>query len=503
MKSVMASSRPSAANSAPDKPQSLSLEQAPIDVVAAARNGLPGRWSRAAYWSVFALGLIWTAQLCLRSTGASLDDEIGHYLLSRDSFRFPQNLLDVWGRPVNTLIYALPAQFGWLGARLFSLLLSAATVVFTTRLAALVGARFLFLVPALLWFQPWFANLGYTVITEVPFTLWLTAGTYFWAAGRYTTASCFLGLLPLTRHEGIALTGLWVVYMLFRRNWKAAAVAAFPMLAFQLLHLAFAGAQGYAIYLQPHPTDQYGQGDWLHFVRPLRWDVGAPVVILAIVGFFSSYWLKGRRRFFTGFLIYFMIHAVIYRFGLFASGGYSLFLLPIAPAFAVAGALGLEKITAQCERVWARMVPGVSIPHRVIALGVAMVAAVVIAYGMRKPPQLLGDEAFALQQASAWLKEAGLGSRPTVATNVNFYYFHALRVGPGSYWWVVPKLTGLTKGTIVVWDRHYSSVSGLPLSDLTASDNGWRRLASFGTDEFTVIFEKLGPATMPNKEGER
>jgi len=390
-----------------------------------------------------------------------------------------------------------------LGARLFSLLLSAATVVVTTRLAALLGVRFLFLVPALLWFQPWFNSLGYSVTTEVPFTLWLTTGTFFWAAGRYELASCFLGLLPLTRHEGIALTGLWVLYMLFRRNWTAAALAAIPTLAFQLLRLVLEGAQAYAIYLEPHPTDFYGKGDWLHFIRPLRWDVGAPVVFLAILGCVSVYSLKGRRRLFAGFLIYFAIHTIIYRFGLFASGGYSLFLLPIAPAFAVAGALGLEKIVRVSERVWEWVAPRVSIPGGARAVGIALVVAVAIVYGMRNPPHLLGDEAFALQQASDWLKQKGLGFRRTVTTNVNFYYFHPLPVGPGSYWWIVPRLAGLANGTIIVWDRHYSNRSGLNLSDMTESDNGWRKLASFGTNEFAVIFEKMDSTTLSSKGADR
>lgn len=451
------------------------------------------RWSTVAYWFVFGLGLAWSVQLCLRSTGHHTDDEIGHYLLSRDSFLFPQHLLDLWGRLVMTLVYAVPALGGLFVAQLFSLLLTATTVLVTTRLAVLLNVRYLFLIPALLWFQPWFLDLGYSLLTEVPFTLLLTTGTFFWAAERYALASCCFGLLSLTRDEGIALTGLWFLYMLFTRNWKSAALSTLPLLAFYLVYTTVEGVEAYATYLQARNTTFYGSGSWFHFIRGLRSDVGVPVLLLAALGCWSAYRLKGQRRLFAGFLIYFALHVVFYRFGLFSSGGQPRYVMPTAPAFAILGAMGLELIVMCWERLRERVT--YTVPLGVLPLIVGLVLTVTIAYGMRVQPAFQHPESVALQQASGWLKERGLSSRSTVATNVNFYYLCPLLVEPQSRWDYPPRLADLAVGTIVVWDRHYSNRWGLSLTELSESRNNWRKLASFGIDEFAIIFEKIEPTS--------
>jgi hypothetical protein len=191
--------------------------------------------------------------------------------------------------------------------------------------------------------------------------------------------------------------------------------------------------------------------------------------------------------------VYFAIHTIIYRFGLYASGGYSFFLLPIAPAFAIAAAIGLEFVVVMSERMRKQFICRIRISPNLLRLGTGILLAVTVAYGMREHPHVLTPEAAAIQQLSGWLKAKGLGSRPTVVTNVQFYYFHPLPVA-GSYWWKVPKLAGLVEGTIVVWDRHYSNRWGLNLAELENSKS-WRKLHSFGIDRFAIAFEKVKGAS--------
>jgi hypothetical protein len=445
----------------------------------------------AAYVFVFLLGLGWTVSLWLRSNGPLFDDEVGHFLLSRDAFHDLHNLLELWGRPVNTLTYALPALFGLKWARFFSIVLSAVTVLVATRLASELNVRRLYLVPAFLWFQPWFADLGYCVITEVPFSLWLVSGTCFWAMGRLTAASVFFGLLPLTRHEGIALVGLWCAYMAVKREWRAALLGVLPTVLYNLANLAANGSAAYAIYFNSRPTELYGRGDWFHFLPALLYQVGKPVLVLGLIGALSLQTPKGRRRYFLGAVIYFAIHTVIYRFGLYASGGYELFLLPVAPACALAAVLGLEWLADALHRLRERLSLGGRFPLAAVTLALGLVVAGTMAYGIRGAlPHPLMPEPAAVRDASEWLKRQGLESRPIVAANVYFYYFHPRPVGPGHYWWIVPSLESLEKGTVAVWDRHYSDRWGLRLADLSDAGHGWHRLGSFGPDEFVILFEK-------------
>ena len=291
------------------------------------------------YVLTFGMGLIWTVGLWLRSPGVPVQDEIAHVLIARWAWRYPSLLLSVWGRPVNTLVYFVPA-LGWLpGARLCSIGLSCATVLLATAIASRLGLRRLFLLPLLLWFQPWFGDLSYTAITEVPFMLCLTLACWLALNERLGWAALCFGLLPLIRHEGVALTGLWCGYLVLRRAWRPLLVAFGPLLFYNGLFFALYRQWPFAIYLQPRPTTLYGSGGWLYFGAPLLDAVSLPVAGLALLGCIV---LRRRALVLLGYVVYVALQMIIYRFGLYASGGYALFLLPFAPGVAVAASIGLD-----------------------------------------------------------------------------------------------------------------------------------------------------------------
>src|SRR5450755_3869165 len=58
-----------------------------------------------------------------------------HFLYARDSWREPWRLVDVWGRPLFTLLYAAPALAGYPVAKLLTVLICIATAYQTWRLA--------------------------------------------------------------------------------------------------------------------------------------------------------------------------------------------------------------------------------------------------------------------------------------------------------------------------------------------------------------------------------
>ena len=62
-----------------------------------------------------------------------------HFLFARWSWHHPEYLLSVWGRPLFTLIYSFPAQFGYGATRIFTLLISLLTGHQTWRLARQLG----------------------------------------------------------------------------------------------------------------------------------------------------------------------------------------------------------------------------------------------------------------------------------------------------------------------------------------------------------------------------
>src|SRR5260221_680653 len=68
--------------------------------------------------------LLWAVSVTF-SHGFLAADGYTHYLYARFAFREPTGLLDVWGRPLCTLLYAVPAVAGGrVGACLTSLLVA-------------------------------------------------------------------------------------------------------------------------------------------------------------------------------------------------------------------------------------------------------------------------------------------------------------------------------------------------------------------------------------------
>jgi len=342
------------------------------------------RWlSPALYGLVFLAGLAWTVSRFVQSPGVPLHDEVAHFLFSRDAWQFPERMLSVWGRPAHTILYMVPSLWGLTGARVFSLVLASLTVLLATRVAPLLGVRRLFLIPVFLWFQPWFNDLSYTALTEVPFSFLLILGIYLWLSGREVLASLPLGLLALTRHEGIVLLALWGAYALYRRNWWAAALLALPLVAYNLVYFLVFREWAAAVYFVSNPTDHYGAGGWLHYVRPVVGRVGVPVTLLSLLALVPIARLPERGLAFAGYILYYLIHTILYRFGLYASGGYALFLLPLAPGFAIAAAMGVEQVLAWISHFMADR--GAMMQAASAFVGVVSVLPVIYT-GLQTPP---------------------------------------------------------------------------------------------------------------------
>ncbi len=414
----------------------------------------------------------------INSPDTPFQDEIGHYLLSRYAWQYPEYLLHIWGRPFNTLIFMVPALGGLFAARLFAILLSALTVLLTTKVAQAYGIKQLVWIPLFLWFQPWFVNVSSTANTMIPFSFLLILGVYLWQRDRYILVSVVMSLLPLTRHEGIALTGVWFLYAVYHKHWLAATIVPLPMILHNGLYLAVFGTLASGNLINFQPTTYYGSGGWFHYFSEILAGIYPILLFLTCMAIPAIPYRSRRSLIFVPYVLYLATHVVIYRFGLFASGGYGFFLLPLAPAFAMwstVGMLQLIKMTRRSRVFSQRFI-------------VAIVVGVVLLGALTYPFREYTQEASSLRDASDWLYNNNYGDFPFHSTHVWFYHFSGLEVKPDKYWGT-SNTNSDQPGTILVWDKHYSDRGGYKYNQLTASDSGWSRLAEFG-DGTVVIFQK-------------
>jgi hypothetical protein len=167
----------------------------------------------------------------IRSPGAYHDDDLDHYYMAKAALSQPHFLVDAWGRPGFTILYALPAQFGWNAVRLTTIVLSLATLVMTWRAARALDAERPGAWAGLAGWQPLFLLLSFSALTEPLAALLIAVVLYAQAAGRPRLAAVAAGLLPLVRLE-LGVVALLVVgwVLTTRRNaWRELAWIPLPV----------------------------------------------------------------------------------------------------------------------------------------------------------------------------------------------------------------------------------------------------------------------------------
>jgi len=435
----------------------------------------------AAYFAAFGGGLAWTSSLLARSPGTPSQDEIAHVLISRQAWHDPHVILDAWGRPLNTLLYIIPSRWGLTGARVGALIFAAITVIVATLIAKAFGVKRLYLVPMLLWFQPWFHGFGYIALTEVPFSMMLAISIYAWLKERPVIAAIAFGSLPLIRWEALGLLPVGALILLLSRRWRLLPILGVPVLGFLGLSGAFDGNNiTLPEYLRMTPG-AYGYGTWGHFFATSAPLIGLPVLIAAIFGIPRA--IRDRRILvaMSVWVAYFGLQVVSWRFG--KGAGYVEFALPVAAGVAILAATGTEWMASAFRRLASPALARIATGTLVLALASAVLLA-----GSRAEPRPLDLEAKAMKEAAAWLRERDLDPPKLLSTHAWFQYFYDLPF-PRRHAGLVDGGRGLPAGTIMVWDRHYSNRWGYHMDDLEDPANGWKRLETFRNR--AAIFVKL------------
>jgi hypothetical protein len=431
------------------------------------------------------LGLLFVGNIMRHSPGVATDDEIGHFVICRDAWHYPSLIVNIWGRMLYTLLYMVPARLGWEGARFFSLLLAAATVLLTTTLARKLGLRYFWLLPLLLWFQPFFATWSFNAITEVPFSALFVAAALLFVSGRYSAAALCVGLLPLIRYEGAVLLGVVAALCLLQRQWRPIVLSVLPLffqnaitflvlgeLPFQMfLHPAHGWATGHATQIGA-AASPFGFSYRFHMLPELA---GVPVIILVITGFPHLFRRKDQAVVFTSYLLYFFVHVIITWLALYGElAGDRRYMLPLAPALALAAAIGLDAVV----RAFAATARNFAGRPAMVATRALLVTGCIFVLGLtgwrNVAPLPESAEQIAVRQAANWVRAQHLASAPIVTANVWFDFLLPYSVRSQDLWVQTKNPNLLPLGTVAVWDSKYANSYGLPLSAL---QNGtWREL---------------------------
>jgi len=382
--------------------------------------------------------MVSAAVAALSPDGILQFDDLTHFLYAKWAWTWPLYLLDEWGRPGFTALYFLPAKFGWPMCRVLSSILSAWSAWFAYRIACQLGMRRPWAVIALAWAQPLFFQLSMTTLTETALALYLTGAVYLAVTQRWTLSAAVLSIAFVTRHEAILFLPIWIAaaWLAGTNVWRLWPILWAP-LATNGLAVLIGARSAFERLLEPRPSNQYGQGGWLTFFSRSMEAFGPAISVLSIVGLRGIFrqanagsisndrgpetefqcsqavadakeslesdvtntmpyasasarealpsWrdtlaIRWRTLLVVSCVVaYFAAQTVIRALGLFDSGGYARFLVPISPLVAILALAGWRELSCADVRVRSR------------AVLLAAVAMILLLVAMERQMQLFAE----------------------------------------------------------------------------------------------------------------
>ena len=509
------------------------------------------RQERWLMWSSILVGVAWILYRLLASTGWILDDEISHYLFSKSGWENSDQVFNHWTRPGRNLLHCLAAPFGFTATRVFTLVLALLSVWVTFKVGRLLNIRTLWAVPMMLMYQSWFPELSYPVLTQTPFMLFWILGVWLALTNRWHLAGFCFGYLSLIRHEGILLTAAWGLWLTFSEGGfgrqcvlllggkvKAASLApkivrdaiyglstVSAILLYNLAAYLLNGSLPFSVYFESEPTTMYGSGTLFHYVPLLAGGVGLVCFILSLIGFFSIRKnLGGWSLLLATYPLYFILHALIFWQGAFASGGYYHFLMPLAPFVALLAAEGVSLIIGDgCVR-WRKALAFILL-GLVVFQGVNMAHHqffyqnwAAIHHGDEKAdfrlvakPMAKGELNDKLTEASQW----ALGHYPKgtliIAKHVTHNFTQGTLITKEREQIENAPLFAMPVGTVFLWDRLYCDYENRIKYSSFLDSQDWQEVKRWRLDypgegelvkdQFAVIvFEKVSMLDKSDKQ---
>jgi hypothetical protein len=319
----------------------MSLEGKP----AAASSSPDSRLAAILVGCGFALSVLIALE---RPEGFLQADDVTHFLYAKWAWTWPSYLLDDWGRPGFTALYFLPAKLGLTACRILSAALMASAVWAAYRIALLMGIRYAWAVVPLAFAQPMLLKLSQTTLTETPAAFYLTWAVYLAMRNRWAMSCMVLSPMFVTRHEAIIFVPIWIVAAWHGRRGKRF----LPLLLWApiAVHVGAYFADmpmPIARLFAPTSTSEYGRGGWLTFFCRSMEAWGPAISALAMTGIVHLVRsLRGGLPI-VCVIVYFATQTILRALGLYGTGGYARFLVPIGPMVAICALAGWQWLRTQ------------------------------------------------------------------------------------------------------------------------------------------------------------
>ncbi|MEQ8624518.1 MAG: hypothetical protein RJQ00_06680 [Vicingaceae bacterium] len=293
--------------------------------------------------------------LLFNGTGGEADS-IHHYLYAKFAPEHPELFLNHWAKPIFTLFASPFAQFGFIGVKVFNVLMGLISVIYTFKIArqfklnnAPLASLFYFIFPLTF-------TINYSGFTEPIFAAMLCISIHFCLKNKFLLAAILVSFMPFARSEGLLFIGLFALYFILRKKYKCIFYLLIGHLLFSAIGFIFGDTPLWVATKIPYASLQshYGSGELTHFAEKLIHITGVPLLFLFLLGLINSIVFKKwsnvshqttfKLLIFGGFLLFFIAHSLFWYLGIFNSMGLKRVFGAITPLMAILALLGFNTI---------------------------------------------------------------------------------------------------------------------------------------------------------------
>ncbi|NDC31427.1 MAG: hypothetical protein EBZ58_10925, partial [Bacteroidetes bacterium] len=261
----------------------------------------------------------------------------------------PENFFDHWAKPVYTILAFPFTKLGFLGIKLFNILMSLISCYFGYKVLTKFNTKNSEYYAIILFSITLFVNVTLSGLTEPLSAAMLIGSIYLILNKKYVWGLSIISFLPFVRSEGLIILGVFFIYLTITKRLKF-----IPLLATGHLVMSIIGSFFYHDLLwvfnkipYAHLASVYGNGKWLHFAEQLFFQMGIVEYSLLILGgvamiisilkretgsefFYEKLWLV-----YGCFVSFFLAHSSFWALGIFNSMGLSRVFVFVMPLMAI------------------------------------------------------------------------------------------------------------------------------------------------------------------------
>ncbi|MCC7501015.1 MAG: hypothetical protein IT229_00705, partial [Flavobacteriales bacterium] len=239
---------------------------------------------RAAYALAVSLGIVLVLLHEANDGLLEMGDGVQHYQIARFSWRHPELFLDLWGKPLYTLLASPFAQFGHAAVAVFNAVVAVATGLIGIRALRSAGGGAQLLIPVLVLLAPQYMMMVMAGMTEPLFGLVAVLVVLLLLMDRPVAAAVVASLTPFSRPEYIVFLPMVMAWFVLQRQWRALPWCLAGPVLFALIA---AVVHGDPLWFWSHDPygyagNVYGSGPLNYFVSRAEMVYGRPLLTFGV-----------------------------------------------------------------------------------------------------------------------------------------------------------------------------------------------------------------------------